>query len=303
MAVKKNVKPTVNSKKRKGGSKSSSRSGCSGSVAGWVTVLLLALGVVAYIFSEGVRVRIDTGLSALFFDNTLPVVPLRDSLTVYGIDLSRYQGDVNWDELCIIHKPDSANEDIHTKVSFVFLKASMGGGKGISGDDPNYAKNLKEARARGFLVGAYHVYRADKPADQQAKVFLDKANLSSTDLPPVLDLEANMVGKNRNLYREGVLEWLKIVEDVCGARPIIYTSDNCRRDIFCTPDFDKYKFWIARYTMERPQSCKDWVFWQFTEKGRVSGINHKVDINAFNGTEADLKTLSRQAWPFRTFSD
>ena len=37
-----------------------------------------------------------------------------------------------------------------------------------------------------------------------------------------------------------------------------------------------------------PRGWFKWTFWQYSEKGRVNGINAKVDLNVFNGTLEDL---------------
>ncbi|NTX67814.1 1,4-beta-N-acetylmuramidase, partial [Myxococcus sp. CA051A] len=40
-----------------------------------------------------------------------------------------------------------------------------------------------------------------------------------------------------------------------------------------------------------PKGWKQWHFWQYTEKGRVEGIDGEVDQSYFNGTSEELKTL------------
>ena len=57
--------------------------------------------------------------------------------------------------------------------------------------------------------------------------------------------------------------------------------------------FDRYPVWIAWYNVnEDPNTVlNDWVFWQFTDKGLLEGIEGNVDINVFNGKKQDLNGL------------
>ena len=37
-----------------------------------------------------------------------------------------------------------------------------------------------------------------------------------------------------------------------------------------------------------PRGWFKWTFWQYSEKGRINGINANVDLNVFNGSLEDL---------------
>ena len=232
------------------------------------------------------------------FDNEIPTYgeQIRPDYEVYGIDLSRYQEHIDWDSLSINYNPinyRTLKKETWKKklIEFVFIKATQGRRK-----DKTYEKKRTEALSRGYLCGAYHVFEPDTFVYAQAHNYLKTAQLNRRDLPPVLDIENNKIGSNLNKYRKNVLKWLKIVEDSLGVVPIIYVSDHCKRNVFNTPEFDPYKFWIARYHDDPPLSSDDWKFWQYTKSGMVHGIRGHVDISVFNGSSEDLKEWRDEQW-------
>ena len=89
----------------------------------------------------------------------------------------------------------------------------------------------------------------------------------------------------------GIQNWLNIVEDHYGVKPIIYSGERYYKD-FLKEDFPEYTFWIANYNFFVENLKTDWRFWQFTEKGTASGISGSVDVNIFNGTEAELQSMT-----------
>lgn len=222
---------------------------------------------------------------------------------VYGIDLSRYQTDINWSEIGIYYDTDRDTityEKTHDclPASFVFIKATQG-----RAYDKTYAEKRKSAKQNGYKTGAYHVLINDTNIVNQAHNFMEVAKLDSTGFPPILDIESNYVGKPYSEYRQKVLQWLKIVEDSTGGKPLIYCSDKTREKVLNTPEFDAYHFWIARYDTTPPRSKDDWLFWQFTEKGKIRGIKGKVDISIWKGTAEDLENWRKSCWKDPAFRE
>lgn len=215
---------------------------------------------------------------------------------VYGIDLSRYQDKIEWDRLSFYYDTDKdtvvfEKKGAHLPISFVFIKATQG-----RAYDKSYEEKRKEARAHGYRTGAYHLFINDTNIVAQAQNFVNIAQLDSMDFPPILDVETKQVSRPYDKYREKVSRWLKIVEDKTGGKPLIYCSDKIREEVFNTPEFDNYHFWIARYDTTPPKSKDDWLFWQFTEKGKVKGIKGKVDVSIWKGTHEELETWRKSCW-------
>lgn len=68
----------------------------------------------------------------------------------------------------------------------------------------------------------------------------------------------------------------------------IYCSDSWFEDHlegYKMVDFDSIKFWIARYSKNKPKH--PYVAWQYTSAGQIKGIRHYVDLSVRNGEEID----------------
>ena len=198
---------------------------------------------------------------------------------IHGIDVSRYQQRIKWDMV----KSMQVEE---VKIGFAFIKAT----EGLKNVDRQFKRNWREAQASGLPRGAYHFFLATKSGRGQAENFIRNVQLEPGDLPPVLDVEVTY-GVADDLIRERVSEWLNIVEEYYGVKPIIYTNvDFYTRRL--KDDFDEYPLWIAHYLEKRnPRIYRDWHFWQHSETGRVNGIKGNVDFNVFNGDSADFRQL------------
>src|SRR5690606_10409128 len=147
--------------------------------------------------------------------------------------------------------------------------------------------NWKKARDAGLVRGAYHFFLPTKSGKAQAKNFIATVNLEKSDLPPVIEVE-QAYGVSRGKHRKEVNELIDALEYYYQVKPIIYTNVSFY-DRYLKGEFDDYPLWVAHYLQrERPRIERDWIFWQHSESGRVSGIAGPVDFNAFNGDSADF---------------
>ena len=83
------------------------------------------------------------------------------------------------------------------------------------------------------------------------------------------------------------------VEAKFGVKPIVYTA-NFMSGVIGT-SFGSYPLWVANYGATcplMPSGWTDWKFWQNSDSGSVSGIAGAVDTNFFNGTLAQLQTMT-----------
>jgi lysozyme len=196
-----------------------------------------------------------------------------------GIDVSEYQGKIDWDLV----------ENIENKypIEFVFIRATAGKDR----EDGQYEQNWLNAKKRQMIRGAYHYYRPNENSLEQAKLFIKTVRLEKGDLPPVLDIEKLPKGQSLDSLKIGLKRWLKAVEAHYKVKPIIYTGEKYYDD-FLKEDFSDYLFWIANYNFYREKIETDWLFWQFTEKASVSGIKGNVDVNIFNGNVEQLEFIT-----------
>ncbi len=198
---------------------------------------------------------------------------------LHGIDVSKYQHTIAWEEV-------KAMKVKEVEMSFAFMKAT----EGIGNTDPHFKRNWKKAKEAGLYRGAYHFFIASKDGRLQAENFIDKVELEKGDLPPVLDIE-QLNGTSSEILKKEAKEWLDIVEEHYGVKPIIYTNvDFYNRNL--GSEFDGYPLWAAHYYQpEEPRISRNWSFWQHSDEGRVNGITSPVDFNVFNGNTYDFEKM------------
>ena len=206
-------------------------------------------------------------------------VCLPSGFLYYGIDISHHQGQIDWNKVA---QSSAMSEQ---PVKFVIMKAT----EGSSFTDTSYAENIRQARAAGFVCGAYHFYDPSTSPDKQAEHFISTAHLEKGDFVPVVDVERT--GRSSGDLQRELLIFLKTIEAHYGVKPMIYASTKFRKRHLSNPDFDDYPFWVAHYYVVRPETAKSWRFWQFTDHASLDGILEYVDFNVFKGTEAEFNSL------------
>lgn len=202
-----------------------------------------------------------------------------DGYEIRGIDVSHYQGRIDWEQLRHAFIKG-------TPVRFAIIKAT----EGSSYVDENFQQNFYDARENGFMRGAYHFWSNTASARDQATFFTEHVSLQPGDLPPILDVERQP--QDIRKFQESVLEWLSIMEQRYGAKPIIYSYLKFKEQYLNDPRFDDYPFWIAHYYVSRMEYQGAWKFWQHTDAGRLPGIRGYVDLNIYNGSFYDLRQLT-----------
>lgn len=201
---------------------------------------------------------------------------------VHGVDVSHYQGVIDWGRVAA----DSVGD---FPLRFAFLKATEGGDHG----DTTFLRHLAEARRAGLVCGAYHYFIPATDARRQADFFIRTVPLRKGDLPPVLDVETLGKRSPREL-RAAVKVWLSRVEQHYGVKPILYTSYKFKMRYLNDSLLNTYPYWIAHYYVDSVRYRGRWDFWQHTDVGRVPGIEKEVDLNVFNGSLDELRALTLQ---------
>ncbi len=199
---------------------------------------------------------------------------------VRGIDVSHYQGDIDWDTL--------AEADIR----FAFIKAT----EGSSYVDDKFAYNYAEAIKTDLSVGAYHFFSFDSAGKTQAENFINTVEPYDGMLPPVIDLEF-YGGKHENPpAKDGVLRELRdmisALEEHYGLKPIIYVTEDTY-EAYIAGEWADYDIWI-RNVKTKPSLSDDraWTFWQYTNRERLDGYSGEeefIDMNVFAGSEEEWR--------------
>lgn len=182
-----------------------------------------------------------------------------------GIDISKYQGKINWTK---VFKSK--------KVKFVYIRAT----EGASIRDSYYKANVDSARKAGILVGSYHVYSSKTTAYQQFANFKAVAVKKKQDLIPVLDIEGHHSGR-LNMARVDKL--LDLMEKEYGTKPMIYTSEKVYSEHFAGKKYSRYHIFVAKYE-GRP--VIRYTLWQHSKTGRISGIAGDVDLDKFHSNHS-----------------
>jgi len=246
-------------------------------IIGFIVVFFFAIAgyhyrdALAYYFSFRSRHELKEAESSKVEEARIFQVLKRHHPKVAGFDVSEYQGTIQWDQVKTV-------EDTFA-LSFVFIRATAGKNR----VDKKFATNWKQAKANGLIRGAYHYYRPNENSIKQAELFIKTVHLLKGDFPPVLDIENLPKTQSVDSLKVGLKRWLKKVEDHYKVKPIIYSGERYYKD-FLKDDFKEYPFWIANYNFFVENIKDDWLFWQFTEKGTIPGIEGPVDLNIYNGT-------------------
>jgi glucan-binding YG repeat protein len=179
-----------------------------------------------------------------------------------GIDVSRWQGNVNWAAV--------AEDD----VSFVMLGTRS---KGIV--DPYFHTNVQGASAAGLKVGAYIYSLATTPdmAREEADFVLSLVKDYPISFPIAFDAEdsATLGTLPPAQVSEIINAFCQRIADA-GYYPIVYANDywlSNKIDLSNMP----YDVWVARY--EAKHVYANPIMWQVTSTGSINGINGNVDID------------------------
>jgi GH25 family lysozyme M1 (1,4-beta-N-acetylmuramidase) len=193
-----------------------------------------------------------------------------------GIDVSGYQPRVDWKAVKAAGK------------AFAFIKAT----EGTTLVDHTFASHWKGARDAGVLRGAYHFLRPEHDAVAQAQFFLAQITDDPGELPPTVDVEVS--DRVSVAHVAGcAAAFVDYVAATLG-RPLVYTSPGFWNLLPDIPDIAaKADLWVANWgaSPARVKGWSKWTFWQYTDKGTVSGIPGSADVDGdrFNGSVADLQ--------------
>ena len=185
-----------------------------------------------------------------------------------GIDVSRYQGIIDWDQVAGSYL-----------ISYAYLKAT----EGASLVDKTYHRNLKEAKRVGLSVGAYHFYRPNISWKEQYDNFTSVVKAKDQDLIPIIDIEhRGRVSEKK--FIEDLEKFIEKVTKFYGKKPLLYTFHNFYNKYLsgCFPD---YPWMIARYRDDKPllNDGRDYVVWQYTATGTIPGVEGDVDRSRIMG--------------------
>ena len=205
--------------------------------------------------------------------------PSETEYPIRGVDVSSYQGDIDWNLLS------------SQKISFAFIKAT----EGSSFVDPCFEYNFSEAQKYDIAIGAYHFFSYDSKGETQAENFINNVRAFDGMLPPVIDLEFYGDKKQNPPSREDVSSNLKamleMLEAHYGLKPIIYATGLSYK-LYLSEEYEEYDIWIRNVVSKPTLSDKrEWTFWQYADREILDGYSGKerfIDMNLFAGTKEEF---------------
>ena len=198
-------------------------------------------------------------------------------VTRKGIDVSKYQGNIDWNRV----KADG--------VDYAFIRVGLRGYRtGEINIDEKFVQNIEGAHAAGVKVGVYFFSQAInvEEAIEEAEFVIEQLEPYSdmVDYPVVMDVEKISSGDGRmnNLTKEErtqvVLAFCERVADE-GYTPMIYGNLEMFGLMVDMEPLEKIEKWYANYDPTSVYFPYDFKVWQYSAKGSVDGIKGDVDMN------------------------
>lgn len=185
-----------------------------------------------------------------------------------GIDVSQWQGYIDF---AMVRRAG---------VELVYIKAS----EGRDLVDPFFLRNYANASNAGLLVGFYHYLTARSVGEAKAEAyhFVETIEGLVNDARLVMDIE-DIAGLTPEEVNRIAGAFLQAVQEYSGKEPAVYAgADNAAQVL--GDAFAAYPLWIAEYDVDEPtmdNPWETWAGWQYTDMGRVAGIQGHVDRDIF----------------------
>lgn len=202
---------------------------------------------------------------------------------VYGIDVSRWQGDIDWSKVAA------------DGITFAMIKC--GGGDDGLYEDRKFKQNIQGALANGIQVGIYFYSGATdaKTAYDEASFCINLIKDYQITYPVAFDWELN--SGDYDEVTQACETFCNVVKSY-GYQPMVYSNRNRWYSSFDGEKLaGKFKVWMACYWSEYYYTSTRWAYgddlasfkwhydmWQYGVTDTVDGIDGYVDMNiAFFG--------------------
>lgn len=210
-------------------------------------------------------------LSVIVLSVAIPVFafPPSNDEVYEGIDVSEWQGKINFKEVA------------ESGIDIVYIRAS----EGTDYIDPYFRENYEQAKANGLKTGFYHFLTATntEEAREEARFFVSNIKGSQPDGKLAMDFEV-FGDLSKSEINEISKVFLETVQELSGKECIIYSDAYNARETFDEELARKYAIWVADYFVEEPADNGKWSSWvgfQYTDRGRINGIDGNVDRDHF----------------------
>lgn len=192
--------------------------------------------------------------------------------STFGIDISRHNGNIDW------------NAVKASGVDYVIIRCGYrGSATGVLIEDQTFRTNIKGATAAGLKVGVYVFSQAinEVEAVKEASLAVSLVKGYNLTYPIFIDTESSGGRADRidKATRTAVVNAFCQTVASAGYKPGIYASKTWFEDKLNMGAVNgSYKIWLAQYSAA-PTYKGRYDMWQYSSKGKISGINTKVDLN------------------------
>ena len=218
---------------------------------------------------------------------------LPDGATAQGIDVSEHQGRIDW------------NAVKASGIDFAILRVGFGAPSWGGRVDYQFNRNISECERLGIPYGVYiYSYAFDnQQAADEASMVIDCLSGHNPRLPVYYDLEDRTIiadGRQSGIASRAQTFCNKISS--AGYKPGIYANLNWFNNILTDPVFKSgsWDHWIAQYNSQCHYTGS-YSFWQYTSRGKVSGISGNIDMNyAYVDVSLYYWQLKEGTWYYAT---
>lgn len=208
-------------------------------------------------------------------------VPTVDTVTGWAgeppyryIDVSRYQGTVDWEQVAAAGYKGAMLKTVSTNRKL----SKMADGLYI---DPTFEDNYKNAKAAGLDVGVYYYTYATSEAMADAELSLVRQAVYGKELtlPVAVDVEENKLKQLSTLDLSNLTAYALEQVERMGFYAQLYTYTGYKYELDMARLSSRWDVWLADYTGKTPNVTFNYNAHQHTSKGRVPGISGNVDLN------------------------
>lgn len=188
-----------------------------------------------------------------------------------GIDVSRFQGEIKWERL---------------NVDFAILRA--GYGREVSQKDYYFERNYAECKRLGIPVGCYWYSYAItvEEARKEARACLEVIKGKRFEYPVYFDIEEKWQIDVANELCRAFCDELEKAGYWVG----IYSYASFLNSYISKEIRNRYAIWVAHFGVGKPNYSGDYGMWQYSDKGRMDGINANVDLDyCYNDYPTQIK--------------
>ena len=184
-----------------------------------------------------------------------------------GIDISQWQGNVDFDAV--------------KRAGYEFVMIRAGYGRYLSQKDPDFEQNYAKAKAAGLGVGAYWYSYAMTPdyARQEADICMQALEGKQFDYPIAFDIEESKQAQLPNIMVGDIVKAFCERMENRNYYVSLYSYASFLSEKVPAEYRKKYDVWVAAFDVSQPSYSGAYGMWQYTARGKVSGVNGDCDCD------------------------